>query len=74
MTALMMVRDGSDGATGQQQALAVLDRVITGQAAVLSFEHAFQIIALLFLVALLVTPLLPAGARRTAGAAPSVNL
>jgi len=58
VTALMM-RGGSDATTGQQQALAVLDRVITGQAAVLSFEHAFQVIALLFLAALLAMPFLP---------------
>jgi DHA2 family multidrug resistance protein len=68
VTALMM-RGGSDAATGQQQALALLDRVITGQAAVLSFEHAFQVIAVLFLVALLALPFLPGKVRQAAGGA-----
>jgi MFS transporter, DHA2 family, multidrug resistance protein len=66
VTALMM-RGGSDIVAGQQQALALLDRVITGQAAVLSFEHAFQVIALLFVVALLAVPFLPGRARQAAG-------
>jgi DHA2 family multidrug resistance protein len=68
MTALMM-RGGSDATAGQQQALAVLDRVITGQAAVLSFEHAFQVVALLFLIALLAMPFLP-GKDQPAGGTP----
>ena len=41
VTALMM-RGGSGATAGQQQALAILDRVITGQAAVLSFEPPFR--------------------------------
>ena len=41
VTALMM-RGGSGATSGQQQALAILDRVITGQAAVLSFEPPFR--------------------------------
>ncbi len=69
----LMVRGGSDAATGRQQALAVLDRVIMGQAAVLSFEHAFQVIALLFFVALLAMPFLP-GKSAAAGAAVSGDL
>jgi MFS transporter, DHA2 family, multidrug resistance protein len=72
VTALMM-RGGSDATAGQQQALAVLDRLITGQAAVLSFEHAFQIIALLFLAALLALPFLPGKGRPAAGTAVSVE-
>ncbi len=74
VTALMTGRGGSDATTGQQQALAALDRLITGQAAVLSFEHAFQIIALLFLAALLATPFLPAGRRPVSGEAQSIDL
>ncbi len=74
VTALMMVRGGSDATSGQHQALALLDRVITGQAAVLSFEHAFQVIALLFLAALLAMPFLPAGTRRATAEAPSIDL
>ena len=72
VTALMM-RGGSDATAGHQQALAVLDRVITGQAAVLSFEHAFQIIALLFLVALLALPFLPGKAQPAGGTPVSVE-
>jgi DHA2 family multidrug resistance protein len=60
---LMMVRGGADATAAQQQALFALDRVITGQAAVLSFEHAFQVIALLFLALLLVAPFLRARIR-----------
>lgn len=71
---LMMVRGGADATAGQQQALFALDRLITGQAAVLSFEHAFQVIALLFLAALLVAPFLPAGRRNVPGEAHSVDL
>jgi MFS transporter, DHA2 family, multidrug resistance protein len=73
MTALMM-RGGSDATAGQQQALAVLDRVITGQAAVLSFEHAFQVIALLFFAGLLAMPFLPGKGRPAPGAAAPVDL
>jgi len=73
VTALMM-RGGSDATAGHQQALAVLDRLITGQAAVLSFEHAFQVIALLFLAALLAMPFLPGKGRPAAGAAAPVDL
>jgi len=72
--AALMARAGSDAVASQQHAVAVLDRVITGQAAVLSFEHAFQVIALLFLAALLATPLLPAGPRRATGEAHSIDL
>jgi DHA2 family multidrug resistance protein len=66
----LMVRGGSDIVTGQQQATVVLDRIITGQATVLSFEHAFQVIALLFLGALVLVPLLPGRDRGAAGAGP----
>ena len=72
--AALMTRGGSDAVAGQQQALAVLDRVITGQAAVLSFDHAFQVIGLLFLVALLALPFLPGKSRPGAGAAAPVDL
>jgi DHA2 family multidrug resistance protein len=73
VTALMM-RSGTDITAGQQQALAVLDRMITAQAAVLSFEHAFQIIALLFFVALLALPFLPGKGRTARGASAPVDL
>jgi MFS transporter, DHA2 family, multidrug resistance protein len=74
VTALVTVRGGGDATAGQQQALAALDRVITGQAAVLSFEHAFQVIALLFLAALLAMPFLSAGRRPASGEVHSVDL
>ena len=73
VTALMM-RGGSGAAAGQQQALAVLDRAITGQAAVLSFEHAFQMIALLYFAALLAMPFIPGPGRQPAGASAPVDL
>ena len=74
MTALMTVRGGSDPTSGQQQALAALDRIITGQAAVLSFEHAFQVVALLYFVALLAMPFLPGKARPAGGATMAVDV
>lgn len=74
VTALMTVRGGSSATAGQHQALAVLDRLITGQAAVLSFEHAFQVIALVFLAALLAVPFLPGKARPAAGAPTPADL
>jgi len=73
LTALMTVRGGSDPVGGQQQALAALDRVITGQAAVLSFEHAFQVIALAYFGALLAMPFLPGKGRSGAGATAAVD-
>jgi len=70
VTAVIM-RGGSDAVTAQQQALAALDRIITGQATVLSFEHAFLIIAVAFTAALLATPFL---AGRPGSAPPSVSV
>jgi DHA2 family multidrug resistance protein len=63
----LMVRNGADPATGGQQALVLLDRIITGQATVLSFEHAFLVIAVLFLAAALLLPFLPDKTRPAAG-------
>ena len=62
---LAVVRGGVDATTGQQLALAALDRVITDQAAVISFEHVFQVAGLLFLASLLVMPFLPGRSRGT---------
>ena len=72
VTALMM-REGSSAATAQQQALAILDRIITGQATVLSFEHAFMIIALVFFGALLAMPFLPGRGRPAPGTPVAVD-
>ncbi|HEV2281814.1 MAG TPA: hypothetical protein VGX75_05415 [bacterium] len=63
----LMVRGGSNATTAQQQALALLDRIITGQATVLSFEHAFMIIALVFFGALLLMPFLAGKGRPAPG-------
>jgi DHA2 family multidrug resistance protein len=54
----LMQRGGSDAVTGGQQALVLLDRVITGQATVLAFAHAFLIIGVVFLAALVLMPFL----------------
>jgi DHA2 family multidrug resistance protein len=69
VSAVVALRGGADAAAGQQQALAALDGIITGQAAVLSFEHAFQVIAALFLIGLLAMPFLPARSRPADGGA-----
>jgi MFS transporter, DHA2 family, multidrug resistance protein len=74
VTALMTTRGGSDPIASQQQALVLLDRIITGQAAVLSFEHAFQVIALAYFGALLAMPFLPGKSRPEAGAAGAVDV
>jgi DHA2 family multidrug resistance protein len=55
----LMVRGGSDAATGGRQALVLLDGLLTGQATVLSFEHVFLIIATLFFATLIAVPFLP---------------
>ena len=74
VAALLTTRGGSDTATGQHQAVAALDSLITGQATVLSFEHAFQMVGLLFLAALLVVPFLPRAVRGPRGEAASIEL
>ena len=61
---LMMARGGSDAVTAQQKAYAILDNIITAQASVLSFEHAFQIVAFMLLLILVCVPFL----RRSSGA------
>lgn len=69
----LMIRGGSNATTAQQQALALLDRIITGQATVLSFEHAFMIIALVFFGALVATPFLAGKGQPAPGAAVAVE-
>ncbi len=68
-----LMRGGSSATNGQQQALAILDRIVTGQATVLSFEHAFEVIALFFLGALALMPFLPGKVRAATGAAISID-
>ena len=58
LSALLMGRGGSDATTAQRQAVAMVDGIITAQASVLSFEHAFQIVALVILFMLICIPFL----------------
>jgi DHA2 family multidrug resistance protein len=69
----LMMRSGSDAVAAGQQALAVLDRLVTGQAAVLAFDYCFQVIALLFAAAMLALPFLPRPRRAEPGAAAFVE-
>lgn len=48
----MMARTGTDMATAREQALKLLDATVTRQAAVLSYNHVFVLVSLLFLFAL----------------------
>lgn len=73
LTFLMMGRGGSDATTARRQAMAALDGMITRQAAVLSFEHVFQVIALVFLIALLFLPFLRKGPTGPPGDRPQVK-
>jgi DHA2 family multidrug resistance protein len=52
VTAAMMARTGADLATARQEALKLLDLTVTRQAAVLSYNHVFVLVSLLFLFAL----------------------
>jgi uncharacterized membrane protein YgaE (UPF0421/DUF939 family) len=58
LTVLMAGRGGSDDITAQQQAMAAVDGIITSQASVLSFEHAFQIVAAVILIMAICIPFL----------------
>ena len=58
LTQLLSGPGGRDSVTAQQQAYAMLDQTITAQASVLSFNHAFQIIAAIALIVLLCVPFL----------------
>jgi len=66
LTAVMMGQGGSDVTTAQRQAMAALDGIITSQAMVLSFEHAFRLVSLLVPLMFLGVPFL----RRGSGGAP----
>jgi DHA2 family multidrug resistance protein len=52
VTAAMMARTGAVLQTAHQQALKLLDATVTRQAAVLSYNHVFVLVSLLFLFAL----------------------
>src|SRR5262249_809709 len=66
---LMTAQGGSDAFTAQQQAYAALNNIITAQASVLSFEHAFQIVAFMLLLILVCVPFL----RRSSGASAGLH-
>ena len=57
------IAKGSDAVTAGQQALAVLDQIVHRQAAVVSFNYAFAVIAVLFLACLPLVLLLRRGDR-----------
>jgi DHA2 family multidrug resistance protein len=58
-----MRRVGADAVTAQQRALGLLDGLLTHQAAVLAYNHAFWIITLVFAAGLPLVWLLRAGGR-----------
>jgi MFS transporter, DHA2 family, multidrug resistance protein len=58
LTGLMMARGGADPTLANTQALAAVDSIITAQASVLSFEHAFQMIVIVLLCMYLCIPFL----------------
>ena len=69
--AAAMIRAGADSVTAAQRALAALNGRVVRQAIVLSYNHLFQLAAMLFIVSLPLALLL--GTRsRAAGGAPAV--
>jgi DHA2 family multidrug resistance protein len=62
-----MVQAGADSYTAAQRALAIVNLRVTRQAAVLAYNHVFELTAVLFALALPLTFLL-GGRRRAAGA------
>jgi DHA2 family multidrug resistance protein len=64
-----MVQAGADSYTAAQRALAILNLRVTRQAAVLAYNHVFELTAALFALAIPLTFLL-AGRRQAAGASP----
>ena len=57
---------GADAAQGQHHALALIDRMVTGQATLLSYEDIFFYVALLFLLSLPLILLLGGASKRAA--------
>jgi DHA2 family multidrug resistance protein len=60
-TAAMMARTGADIETARHQALRLLDLTVTRQAAVLSYNHVFVLVSVLFVFALPLVFLLKRG-------------
>ena len=67
LASLMVRGGGSDPVTAQRQAMAAVDGIISTQAAVLSFEHAFQIVVAVILTMVVCVPLLRRPAAAAAG-------
>jgi DHA2 family multidrug resistance protein len=61
VTGAMMARTGADAATARQQALKLLDGIVTRQATVLSYNRVFVLVSLLFIFALPLVFLLKRG-------------
>jgi DHA2 family multidrug resistance protein len=61
VTGAMMARTGVDAATARQQALKLLDGIVTRQATVLSYNRVFVLVSLLFIIALPLVFLLKRG-------------
>ncbi len=54
----MATTGGAGPVAARTQALAILDGIITQQASVLAFEHAFRIVAMIALLVLVCVPFL----------------
>jgi len=65
------MKSGADPAAAHQQALGVIDRIITGQATLLSYEDIFFYVAILFVISLPLILLLGGKADRAAQEAAS---
>lgn len=61
MTGGLMARTGVDAATARQEALKLLDMMVTRQATVLSYNRVFVLVSLLFIIALPLVLLLQRG-------------
>jgi DHA2 family multidrug resistance protein len=61
MTNALMARTGVDAATARQQALRLMDIIVTRQATVLSYNRVFVLVSLLFVIALPLVFLLKRG-------------
>jgi DHA2 family multidrug resistance protein len=61
VTGAMMARTGADVQTARQQALKLLDGMVTRQATVLSYNRIFVLVSLLFVIALPLVFLLKRG-------------
>ncbi len=61
MTSALMARTGVDVATARQQALRIMDIMVTRQATVLSYNRVFVLVSLLFVIALPLVFLLKRG-------------